>query len=326
MKQQAVSKLTTQVIHKNMTLKHSGGVVSVTTGRQLGSAIPILRSREASESDLEGNTTNRGLVRTEFVPETERPLAVLLTWLAAKESHIEKYRSLWLQKGFDVLTVKMTPYQLLLPKYGSIPLVRDLVKFLVAISDHYPDLLLHCFSVGAYEFGEMMYTLNDKEFMESIRVGGRRGNEDPKSRLEKSIKGVIFDSAVNLKGIAAGVSRSITGNEMARRSLEASIHAHLSLSHSFATKYYERASEYAHSNYLTHAPGLLLVSDKDSIGAKFMSEQLIQAWRLNGIHVDLKVFPDSGHVQHLPKYPEEYLTSVDTFLKKVPFQSISIAE
>lgn len=311
-----------------MTLKHSGGVVSVTTGRQLGSAIPILRSRETGDSDLEGKSSSkRGLVETEFVPETKRPLAVLLTWLAAKESHIEKYRSLWLQKGFDVLTVKMTPYQLLLPKYGSIPLVRDLVKFLVAISDHYPDLLLHCFSVGAYEFGEMMYTLNDKEFMESIRVGGGRcGQEDPKSRLEKSIKGVIFDSAVNLKGIAAGVSRSITDNEVARRSLEASIQAHLTLSHSFATKYYERASEYAHSNYLKHAPGLVLVSEKDSIGAKFMSEQLIQAWRLNGIHVDLKVFPDSGHVQHLPKYPEEYQSSIDTFLKKVPFQSISIAE
>lgn len=317
-----------------MTLKHSGGVVSVTTGRQLGSAIPILKNREASDSDLEGNreTSDSGLegnrlVTTEFVPETQRPLAVLLTWLAAKEGHIEKYRSLWLQKGFDVLTVKMTPYQLLLPKYGSIPLVRDLVKFLVAISDHYPDLLLHCFSVGAYEFGEMMYTLNDKEFMESIRVGGRRcSKEDPKSRLEKSIKGVIFDSPVNLKGIAAGVSRSITTNEVARRSLEASIQAHLTLSHSFATKYYERASEYAHNNYLKHAPGLVLVSEKDSIGAKFMSEQLTQAWRLNGIHVHLKVFPDSGHVQHLPKYPEEYLSSIDTFLKKVPFQSISIAE
>lgn len=317
-----------------MTLKHSGGVVS--TGRGLGSAIPVLKrdfDYDGNENGLEGITGSSGKnfighLTTQFVPETQRPLAVLLTWLAAKESHIEKYRSLWLQKGFDVLTVKMTPYQLLLPKYGSIPLIRDMVKFLVAISDHYPDLLLHCFSVGAYEFGEMMYTLNDKEFMDSINVTGnysRYSDDDPKSRLEKAIKGIIFDSPVNLNGIAAGVSRSITDNDMARKSLEASIQAHLTMSHSFATKYYERASECAHGNYLKHAPGLVLVSEKDTIGAKFMSEQLIKQWKSNGINVTMKVFPDSGHVQHLPKYPEMYQESINAFLKKVPFQSISYA-
>lgn len=254
-----------------------------------------------------------------------RPLAVLLTWLAAREKHIEKYRNLWLQKGFDVLTVKMDPHQLLLPKYGSIPLIQDVVRFLYSVSSVYPDFVLHCFSVGAYQFGEILNHLNDPEFMKTIRKESK-SDRDPKAAIEQAIKGIIFDSAVNLDGVATGVSRAMTANPVLCKSLEVAIRGHMILSHPVATKYYERASEFAHGNYLTEAPALLIASNKDLIGAPYMSEKMMEQWRNNGVSVTMKTFEDSGHVQHMHQYPSEYKAQIDTLLKKVDFQSISYAQ
>ena len=310
----------TQVVHKNMTLRHSGGVISSSFGTARHGSVAAVAVRD------------NPMIATQYVPEIQRPLAVLLTWLAAKEKHIEKYRTFWLQKGFDVLTVKMSPYQLLLPKQGSISLVQDLIKFLYAINPHYPDLILHCFSVGAYEFGEILAQINDQEFMDKIKTdhmrnlmpGPNQGSEslDPKSQIEKSIKGVIFDSAVAFEGIAAGVSRSITLNPTAVKALEVSINTHLRLAHNFATKYYERASDWAHSNYLHHAPGLIMASESDLIGSRFMAERVAKGWKNKGVDVSTHFFPNSGHVQHMAKYTDEYQGAVDRFLKKVPFDSV----
>ena len=297
-----------------MTLKHSGGVISTVYARHGSLAI-----REDQVPS--------------YVPQVQRPLAVLLTWLAAKERNIEKYRTFWLQKGFDVLTVKMSPYQLLLPAHGSIPLMQDVVKFLYGMVPHYPDLILHCFSVGFYELGEILAQVNDKEFMKKIKSSRQEGLQqlglgldmeiDEEKSIEKSIKGIILDSAVAFEGIAAGISRSITMNPTGVKALEVSINTHLKLAHNVATKYYYRASEWAHGNYLKHAPGLIMASEKDLIGAKFMAERIANCWRNQGVDVTTHYFKESGHVQHMAKYTDEYQRQVDLFLKKVSFDSVN---
>lgn len=288
-------------LHKNISFKRC---TSLVPGRH-GSALTAAREWDLSSPPLP--------------VEGKRPLSVLLTWLNAKEKNIEKYRSLWLQKGFDVLTVKMSATQLLLPNYGSIPMVRDLVKFLYSVSTIYPDVVLHCFSVGAYQFGEMMAQLNDPEFLKTVKA--KNTDEDPKAMIERVIKGVIFDSPVNLNGIAKGVSRAMTDNPALCKTLETAIDTHLRLAHPVATVYYERASEFAHGNNMTQAPGLLLVSEKDHIGAPEMSAQLMDAWVANGIDVRMRTFKDSGHVQHFAKYPVEYKNEVDSFLQKLNLES-----
>jgi len=287
-------------LHKNISIKRCTNLVP---GRH-GSALTAAREFELTSA---------------YPEESKRPLSVLLTWLNATERNIEKYRGLWLQKGFDVLTVKMNASQLLLPNYGSIPMVRDLVKFLYSVSTIYPDVVLHCFSVGAYQFGEMMAQLNDPEFLETVKA--KDTDEDPKSMIERLIKGIIFDSPVNLDGISKGVSRAMTDNPALCKTLEVAIDTHLKLAHPVATVYYERASEYGHGNTITHAPGLLLVSEKDHIGAPEMSQKLMDAWVANGIDVRMRVFKDSGHVQHFAKYPVEYKSEVDSFLKKLNLAS-----
>jgi hypothetical protein len=48
-----------------------------------------------------------------------RPLLVLLCWLLSKPNHIRKFVNFYMEQGFDVVTVSITPWQLMWPVKGS---------------------------------------------------------------------------------------------------------------------------------------------------------------------------------------------------------------
>jgi hypothetical protein len=51
--------------------------------------------------------------------ENNAPLVVMLSWLMAKKKHILKYANFYMDQGFDVLSVSITPWQLLWPVKGT---------------------------------------------------------------------------------------------------------------------------------------------------------------------------------------------------------------
>ncbi|KAI1297724.1 hypothetical protein HDE_04501 [Halotydeus destructor] len=281
-------------IHKNMTLKHC-------------SPMRIMhRSGSALASTVDG--------LEQIEPEAQRPMTVMLTWLAAQEKHVEKYRAIWIERGFDVLTVTLNRYQLMLPTRGSHLVIEDLIKFLYSISPQYPDLVFHCFSVGGYKFGEMLTRLKDDEFLFSIKT---KSGDDPREMIQKSIKGLIFDSAVDMDGIPYGTSQSISTNPLIAKPIETAIRTHMKLMYPIATKYYEMSSKNTHASPLTHAPALMMYSNRDKIGNPQGNERLGSSWEKRGINVTYKNFDKSAHVQHFIKYPKEYLAQIDNFLSKL---------
>lgn len=50
--------------------------------------------------------------------QLEKPLAVLLQWLMAKPAHVKKYAQLYIDQGFDVITVSVSPWQVMWPTKG----------------------------------------------------------------------------------------------------------------------------------------------------------------------------------------------------------------
>ncbi|RWS03130.1 Transmembrane protein 53-like protein [Dinothrombium tinctorium] len=285
-----------------MSLKHCGPVV------------PLIRSHGTQGlAEHESSSSN-------YVCEGQRPLTVILAWLAAKEKHLEKYRSIWLQRGFDVLTVKMSPYQFLVPSIGAKNLITDLLKFLYTSRKHYKDIILHCFSVGGYEYGEMLTQLQDKNYLKQISMNSSESENQVKSQIDKLIKGIIMDSPVNIHGAPNGIARAITDNSFLVKFVENAINYHLKVAYPIATKHYMEASDNAHSNYIK-APSLFFASEADPIGMPWMSLKLKECWEKLGIPVDFKCFKNSGHVQHFPMYPEEYTKNIDNFLSKVNFET-----
>lgn len=94
------------------------------------------------------------------VPKDEkRPLLVLFAWLFAKERHLDKYRKLYIEKGFDVLTVTVQVIDFLIPTKGSQVVAQDIVDFLKEHDTKYPTFIFHAFSVGAYQMGEVFVQL-----------------------------------------------------------------------------------------------------------------------------------------------------------------------
>lgn len=84
---------------------------------------------------------------------------IIFAWLFAKERHLDKYRLLYLDKGFDVLTVKVNVKDFLLPQAGTQQIAANIVRFVLERQHKLRALLFHAFSVGAYQLGEIFVLL-----------------------------------------------------------------------------------------------------------------------------------------------------------------------
>lgn len=233
--------------------------------------------------------------------KSKKPLAVILSWMLAKESHLEKYRSMYLNRGFDVLTVNIAPKDLLFPASGSQLIVTNLLEYLTS-NNNYEDVLFHAFSVGAYLMGEMFVAVRDAS--------------DKYKKILPKIQGVILDSAVDFEGIPTGFPRAVTKNPITIRVIEWYIATHLALMYNVATKHYLRSSKNFHNTPL-RCPALIVASESDKVGTTNQNLLLGESWEVRGVDVKYKFFKDSKHVSHMYKYPDEYVSEIDNFLKKI---------
>lgn len=232
--------------------------------------------------------------------KSKKPLAIILSWMLAKENHIDKYRSMYLTRGFDVLTVSVVPKDLLFPVSGSQVIASNVLDYILS-NNEYDRVILHAFSVGAYMMGEMFVKLRDNDRYKSV---------------VPRIQGVIVDSAVDFEGLPTGFPRSVSRNPLTLKVLEWYCVTHLALMYNVSTKHYLRSSKNFHNTPL-RCPALFFTSETDEIGSQSMNLLARENWQVRGIDVRFKVFKDSKHVSHMYKYPEEYVAEVDNFLKKI---------
>ena len=287
----------TRIVSKAITLKHQN-------------------YQSSHISTIEGNEHNsneNGL--------RPRPLVVLLTWLAAQDKHVDKYSNLYLQKGFDVLTVKTNPFDLLFPTMGSRKIAKNCVAALQTELAQYPSVIFHAFSVGAYQFGEILLEMQEQYRKNEEKTEPKNINQNnTKGIIDQKIRGIVFDSVVPIEELPNGVSRSITANPFLYKLIKSMINLHLKIFEKVATKYYKASSQAVWNNYM-RVPALVLVSQNDRIGTASANQRLTNVWRDLGIDVTYKCWEKSGHVQHLPKHPIEYENLIDKFLNKINVNS-----
>lgn len=230
-----------------------------------------------------------------------RKLVVVMSWLEAKEKHIDKYRQFYLERGFDVLNVKTSPWDILLPNSCAKRISHDCVEFL--LDKQYKDVLYHGFSVGGFMFGQVMLTIQ--------RLPAR--SRDP---LLKSIRGLVMDSLVTFEDAPKGIANSITHNRLAAKSLELLIKLYLLLGHELVTKYFKQVSRLVWSGPLD-CPSLFFISKDDRIVDYRSLERLADTWAAIGIETHKMVVDDSAHVQIFRNHYEAYTSRVDGFLERI---------
>jgi len=231
---------------------------------------------------------------------TGRPLSVILSWLMSERKHILKYAQFYLDKGFDVLTVRITPGQLFWPTTGSQVVARDLLN-IMSESTLYRPLMIHGFSVGGYLWGEVLNIMNQ--------------NPQKYQPLIEQISGQIWDSVVDIEGIPVGAPKAIfPTNTVLRKSLEMYIKGHMAAFHNTATKHYLQSSRCYH-NSIVRAPSLFLCSLDDPVGAVSGIRKVADNWNAMGMKVYIKAWESSPHVSHLHHHPEEYKQEMRAFLE-----------
>lgn len=236
----------------------------------------------------------------------QRPLVLCLTWLLAKRKNVLKYANLYLDHGFDVLNVTVSPWQVLWPVKGIQLVARDVLEFLNS-NENYNPLVVHTFSVGAYLWGEMLVTIAQEK-------------ERYKNVVDR-ICGQIFDSSVDVTEIHLGVPQSVfPRNKVLQSALQQYIIYHLKTFDKVATSHYVRGSQMFHTSFVK-APALFFVSKADSIGSVSANIRARDSWESLGTPVYWKCFEKSPHVGHFRYYPNEYKSEINAFLEKLSLTS-----
>ena len=181
-----------------------------------------------------------GMVEPLSVTTERRPLTLIFAWMLAKDKHLEKYRQMWFKRGFDVLTVRTSPLDLLLPPIGGRIVAQNLVKALSELNSQYNEIIVHYFSVGGYQFGETLVQMRAQNECQNIL---------------NSFKGVIVDSMVFTKDCAPGLSRAITLNPIIQPIIEKSIDVFLKLFQNISVKNYLKAEDMICNPFLKY-PGI----------------------------------------------------------------------
>ncbi|CAN7999133.1 unnamed protein product, partial [Ixodes hexagonus] len=229
------------------------------------------------------------------------PLAILMAWMAAKDVHLQRYQKLYLDQGFDVLTVKTHLLQFALPKKDDQHVAEKVLDFLLE-NPSYTNLVVHAFSVGGYQMGEILVRLG--------KSGSRYTDLVPRFKAQ------VYDSLVEYTGAAVGFSKVFAKDPRLQKVLEAVFRLQAAILYPVSTIHHKASSEAVHDSVLT-CPALMFGSRGDNVSSLDDIADLANEWRRKGLDVSLCAFDDSKHVQHITKYPEQYTNEVVRLLRKV---------
>ncbi|XP_033356003.1 uncharacterized protein LOC117236815 isoform X2 [Bombus vosnesenskii] len=209
---------------------------------------------------------------------------------------------LYLEQGFDVVIVSITPWQLLWPTKGSRLVAADLIEFLIK-HQNYQQILLHGFSVAGYMWGEVLDLMQN----------------DPKkcNNIIDRIVGQVWDSLADVSELTIGAPRAMfPRNEMLQNMCQKYLEYHMKTFYKPSTQYYIRSSQLFHTN-LVHSPALFFISKTDPVGSLTSNLRVKESWDSLGVKIYVKIFENSPHVEHYRKYPKEYVAELYAFLNKL---------
>ncbi|KAF2359767.1 Protein of unknown function DUF829 TMEM53 [Trinorchestia longiramus] len=230
-----------------------------------------------------------------------KPLVLLYPWLMAEDKHVKKYTRLYTDLGIDVLKVKITPLDLLRPEPRAQKAAIEVLEYLLENTDWHK-LFIHGMSVGAYGFMEVMTKME--------------AHEDRYLGIRPRFIGQVWDSPCDLPGLKEGVSRSITDNRILQMKIMNALDWFLAVRYDAATRHYVKTQDMYHKNYC-RAPALFLYSRADPVSGAQITTNLANWWHKFGFDVYARVFHESGHVGHYPKYKADYTAYVHAFLHRI---------
>uniref|UniRef100_A0A3Q2SQI7 Uncharacterized LOC105938702 n=1 Tax=Fundulus heteroclitus TaxID=8078 RepID=A0A3Q2SQI7_FUNHE len=234
-------------------------------------------------------------------PEDRKPLMLMLPWLGSRPQAVAKYCEIYFRTGFDVLVVESEVKDFLWPRWGL-----DRGKTLLALLQSEPlmsrPLVIHAFSIGGYTFTQLLVHISrDKQQY---------------SAVTNRIKGQVYDSLVvgSLEHMATGLGKTIFPRFESLVKQASMLYFSIFKRH---TVDYFNASIDVFYNTPVQAPALVFFCENDMLSDAPSVEKLVDHWRKRGIDITSKKWEVSTHAGHLRRHPQEYLSTLDTFLQSL---------
>ena len=234
--------------------------------------------------------------------EDSSSLVLLFGWLYSKEQHLEKYRKIYFDKGFDVLTVKANAKDILIPPLGSQVVAQRVLDFLKA-HQSYDNIIVHTFSVGSYQFGEVLIMMNKVE------------NQELCDYFQSRFKGIVLDSPSYADDAPSGLAAVTTNYSIFRFLITNTMRFYMIFFTHIITNNYKNSEAMVikHSN---RCPVHFFISRNDPIANVDKSFKFIEVLKAKDVDVTFKCWHYSVHVSHLFKYPVEYRECLHAFIDK----------
>ncbi|XP_038155988.1 uncharacterized protein si:dkey-5i3.5 isoform X1 [Cyprinodon tularosa] len=231
-------------------------------------------------------------------PGDQKPLLLMLPWFGSRPQAVAKYCEIYFRTGFDVLVVESEVKDFLWPRWGL-----DRGKTLLELLQSEPlmsrPLLVHAFSIGGYTFGQLLVHISrDKERYQAVT---------------NRIKGQVFDSLVvgSLEHMAAGLGKTIFPRFESL--IKQASMLYFSIFKRQTVDYFNTSIDVFY-NTPVKAPALVFFCDNDVMSDATSVEKLMDYWQKQGMDVTAKKWEVSTHAGHLRRHPQEYLSTLDTFL------------
>lgn len=233
--------------------------------------------------------------------QEDRPLLLMLPWLGSRPQAVAKYCDIYFHRGMDVLVVESEVSDFLWPRWG-VEHGQKLLDLLQSERFESRPLLVHAFSIGAYTFAQLLtHVYKDTTKYET---------------LTKRIKGQVYDSMVigSVEHMAIGVGKTVFPKLeflITRASL-----AYFSLFKHQTVDYFNTAIN-AFWNTPVTAPVVLFYCENDPLSNWVVVDELAEDWCKRGMSVTLQKWEKSTHAGHLKRHPQEYLSTINTFLNSL---------
>lgn len=235
-----------------------------------------------------------------------RPLLLMLPWLGSRPQSVAKYCDIYFRTGLDVMVVTSEISHFLWPRWG-LDHSRQLLDLLQSEQFVSRPLLVHAFSIGAYTFAQLLvHVSRDLERYET---------------LTRRIKGQVYDSVVvgTLEHMATGVGKTMFPR-FESLVKNASL-TYFGLFKSQTVDYFDISIDTIW-NTPVKAPALFFYCMNDPLSDWETVDRLAEYWRKDGINVTAKKWEESTHAGHLKRYPQEYLSTINTFLHSLNVGSL----
>uniref|UniRef100_A0A3B5MYX4 Uncharacterized protein n=2 Tax=Xiphophorus couchianus TaxID=32473 RepID=A0A3B5MYX4_9TELE len=245
--------------------------------------------------------TSPGVMVQSQTPEDHKPLMLMLPWLGSRPQAVSKYCEIYFRTGFDVLVVESEVKDFLWPRWG-LDRGKTLLELLQSERFMSRPLLVHAFSIGGYTFTQLLVHISqDKQQYQAVT---------------NRIKGQVYDSLVigSLEHMATGLGKTLYPR-LENLVVQASMLYFCIFKRQ--TVDYFNASIDAFYNTPVKAPALIFFCENDLLSDARSVEKLVDYWQNCGMDITTKKWEVSTHAGHLRQHPQEYLSTLNTFLNSL---------